>query len=81
MLRLPKISGSSIYIVLFMIAIFSGTEFFTEFRSKHMCADEMFFDWDQAFVNAQLKLPNINLVNEIPLNWDFYKVLHVFFPL
>ena len=52
----------------------SGTEFFTEFRTKQMCAEKMHFDWDQTFVNAELKLPNSPIVNDIPLDWLEYKV-------
>ena len=39
-----------------------------------MCAEKMHFDWDQTFVNAELKLPNSPIVNDIPLDWLQYKV-------
>ncbi|KAL5267947.1 hypothetical protein ACHWQZ_G004860 [Mnemiopsis leidyi] len=52
---------------------YPGTEFFTEFRTKQMCAEKMHFDWDQTFVNAELKLPNSPIVNDIPLDWLEYK--------
>ncbi|XP_063685382.1 myotubularin-related protein 14-like isoform X3 [Bolinopsis microptera] len=52
---------------------YPGTEFFTEFRTKQMCAENMHFDWDQAFVNAELKLPNSPIVNDISLDWLDYK--------
>ena len=53
----------------------SGTEFFTEFRTKQWCAEKMFFDWEQAFVNAELKLPDSPLVSELPCDWLDYKVV------
>lgn len=39
-----------------------------------MCAEKMHFDWDQTFINAELKLPETPIVHDIPMDWDEYKV-------
>lgn len=52
---------------------YPGTEFFTQFRTHQYDASSMHFDWDQAFINARLSLPDNSIVNDIPVNWSQYK--------
>jgi len=52
---------------------YPGTEFFTQFRTHQYDASSMHFDWDQAFINARLSLPDNSIVNDIPVNWAQYK--------
>ncbi|CAD1480674.1 unnamed protein product [Heterotrigona itama] len=52
---------------------YPGCEFFKGFRENDYVADNLIFDWSQAYVNAQIKVPEDTISSQLQIDWDRYQ--------
>ncbi|XP_075219399.1 egg-derived tyrosine phosphatase isoform X2 [Lycorma delicatula] len=53
---------------------YPGCEFFKEYRDNDYVAKGLVFDWNQAYVDATLGVPDDSIVNQLKIDWDKYKM-------
>lgn len=52
---------------------YPGCEFFRSFRDNNYSGDGLVFDWGQAYVDANIGVPDDSLTNQLNIDWDNYK--------
>lgn len=52
---------------------YPGSEFFKEFRDNDYVADNLIFDWSQAYVDAKIKVPEDTISSQLEIDWNCYQ--------
>ncbi|XP_063700425.1 myotubularin-related protein 14 [Culicoides brevitarsis] len=52
---------------------YPGCEFFREFRDNNYSGEGLVFDWGQAYVDANIGVPDDLFTNALNIDWDNYK--------
>lgn len=52
---------------------YPGCEFFTKFRGNDYTAEDLHYDWQHQFNNAELSVPEDSTAKSIDVNWEQYK--------
>lgn len=52
---------------------YPGCEFFREFRDNNYSGEGLIFDWGQAYVDANIGVPDDLFTNALNIDWDNYK--------
>lgn len=52
---------------------YPGCEFFRSFRDNNYSGDGLVFDWGQAYVDANIGVPDDSFTNQLNIDWDNYK--------
>lgn len=58
---------------------YPGCEFFKEFRDLGYSGEGLHFNWSQAFVDAQLVIPERTLSARVAPDWNNYRVIKEIF--
>lgn len=52
---------------------YPGCEFFKGFRENDYVADNLIFDWSQAYVDAEIKVPEDTISSQLQIDWNHYQ--------
>ncbi|RZF43298.1 hypothetical protein LSTR_LSTR001559 [Laodelphax striatellus] len=52
---------------------YPGCEFFKNYRDNDYIANGLVFDWEQAYADAVLEVPDEPIANQLKINWNDYK--------
>lgn len=52
---------------------YPGCEFFKKFRDNNYEAQSLIFDWSQAYIDANIRVPDDNIASQLRIDWDSYK--------
>ncbi|KAK1130620.1 hypothetical protein K0M31_018739 [Melipona bicolor] len=52
---------------------YPGCEFFKGFRENDYVADNLIFDWSQAYIDAQINVPEDTISSQLQINWNHYQ--------
>ncbi|XP_022197019.2 myotubularin-related protein 14 isoform X2 [Nilaparvata lugens] len=53
---------------------YPGCEFFKNYRDNDYIANGLVFDWEQAYADAVLEVPDEPIAKQLKINWDDYKM-------
>lgn len=52
---------------------YPGCEFFKVYRDNNFCAEGLVFDWEQAYVDASISVPEDPILANLHIEWEKYK--------
>ncbi|KAG8285683.1 Myotubularin- protein 14 [Homalodisca vitripennis] len=52
---------------------YPGCEFFKEFRDQNYSAENLYYNWSQTHVDAEIIVPQDSITDRVPVKWKDYK--------
>ncbi|KOX69612.1 Myotubularin-related protein 14 [Melipona quadrifasciata] len=52
---------------------YPGCEFFKGFRENDYVADNLMFDWSQAYIDAKINVPEDTISSQLQIDWNHYQ--------